>query len=160
MRLVTFRRPMRVLPTSCKGDSRRPTAGRVALQVESGVLTTRLHLESTLERGNGEGFKTMEKNPDLFVAAFATTDALVQLGCGGPVVANAATNGSGFFSIVLNPSPFPLSNVQPSRQHTALYLQRDPASHWSPAVPLAARREHLIGLLNVTDLIPAGFSFV
>ncbi|KAK3005355.1 hypothetical protein RJ639_015872 [Escallonia herrerae] len=88
-------------------------------------------------------------------------NALVQLGCGGPVVANAATNRSGFFSIVLNPSPFPLSNVL-SRCNLVVNTPLSTCNATLPAVgrllsPLQLVGSTLIGLLNVTNLIPAGF---
>ncbi|KAK3005356.1 hypothetical protein RJ639_015873 [Escallonia herrerae] len=90
-----------------------------------------------------------------------SADALVQLGCGGPVVANAATNRSGFFSIVLNPSPFPLSNVL-SRCNLVVNTPLSTCNATLPAVgrllsPLQLVGSTLIGLLNVTNLIPAGF---
>ncbi|KAK3017963.1 hypothetical protein RJ639_002720 [Escallonia herrerae] len=90
-----------------------------------------------------------------------SADALVQLGCGGPVVANATTNGSGFFSVVLNPPPFHLSTVLSSCNlvvNTPLST-RDTAL---PVVgsllsPLQLNGSTFIGLVRVTNLIPAGF---
>lgn len=52
---------------------RPPTPGRVASQVESGVLTTKLQPVRRVERRNCRGSKTMENSPAPFVVALETT---------------------------------------------------------------------------------------
>ncbi|KAK2990129.1 hypothetical protein RJ640_014798 [Escallonia rubra] len=88
-------------------------------------------------------------------------NALVLLRCGGAVVANATTNGSGFFSIVLNPSPLPVSTVL-SSCNLVVNTPLSTCNTTLPAVgrllsPLQFVGTTLVGLLNVTNLIPAGF---
>ena len=62
-----------MLPLNCKGDSKRPTEGSVALQLERGVLTTRLQSINAEERTYCRGSKIIENTPLPLVVALGTT---------------------------------------------------------------------------------------
>lgn len=62
-----------MLPLNCKGDSKPPTEGSVALQLERGVLTTRLQSINTEERTYCRGSKRIENTPLPLVVALETT---------------------------------------------------------------------------------------
>jgi hypothetical protein len=71
--LATRRRPPRmVFPMSCKGDLKTPRAGSLALQVERGVLTTRLQSVNSEERRNCRGSNSIENTPAPLVVVLET----------------------------------------------------------------------------------------
>lgn len=72
MMFATFSRPRRVFPMNCKAETKAPTAGDLALQLASGVLTTRLQLVSNEESTYCRGSSTIENIPDPFVVALET----------------------------------------------------------------------------------------
>lgn len=92
-------------------------------------------------------------------------DALVQLQCGsGNVVSSATTNGSGLFSILLDPLQFLLSTLL-----TGCHLVvKTPLSTCDATLPsvggllstLQLIGNTLVGLLNITNIIPTGFNFL
>ncbi|KAK3005347.1 hypothetical protein RJ639_015864 [Escallonia herrerae] len=91
-------------------------------------------------------------------------NALVQLRCGGTVVSAATTNGSGSFSIVLDPAQVLLSSIL-SSCNLVVNTPLSTCNATLPAVgsllsPLQLIGNTLVGLLNVANLIPAGFQFL
>jgi hypothetical protein len=71
--LATLRSPIRVFPMNCKEDSKPPTEGSLALQLERGVLTTRLQSVNSEERTYCRGSKRIENTPLPLVVALETT---------------------------------------------------------------------------------------
>lgn len=65
-------RPSIVLPAKSILESRPPIDGNVALQLDSGVVTTTLHLFVIIETRNSKGFNNIEKIPMLFVVVVDT----------------------------------------------------------------------------------------
>ncbi|KAK3017969.1 hypothetical protein RJ639_002726 [Escallonia herrerae] len=75
---------MRMFPMSCKGDSRLPTAGRAALQVESGLLTTRLQLESAVSaRRHAFIDPSLRRRPRTRSLSLSKEEAATKLETGG-----------------------------------------------------------------------------
>ncbi|KAL5541875.1 hypothetical protein UlMin_009585 [Ulmus minor] len=98
------------------------------------------------------------------IAAPAFPNALVQLQCGnGTVVSSSTTNSGGIFSMVLDPFQFILSSLLTDcRLAVATPLASCNAS--LPSVggllsPLQFIGNTLNGLLNIANIIPAGFKF-
>ncbi|KAK1418988.1 hypothetical protein QVD17_28142 [Tagetes erecta] len=91
-------------------------------------------------------------------------NALVQLSCGGNVISSALTNGSGVFSIVLNPLQFLLTNLLSScNVVVASPLSSCNASLPSTGIlqaPLQLAGTVLRGILNIVNLIPGTFQLV
>ncbi|KAG8369927.1 hypothetical protein BUALT_Bualt14G0064200 [Buddleja alternifolia] len=90
-------------------------------------------------------------------------DALVQLQCGGTVVSTATTNGSGLFSILLDPLNFVLSTLL-SGCRLAVSTPLASCNANLPSIGglvsnLQFIGSTLLGLLNVGNLIPSGFQF-
>ncbi|OWM74065.1 hypothetical protein CDL15_Pgr008376 [Punica granatum] len=91
-------------------------------------------------------------------------NAAVQLKCGGAVISTSITNASGAFSFMLNPLQFLVSNVLNNCQLTVT----TPLSTCNAALPslgqlvspLQSLGSTIIGLLNVTQLIPGGFQLL
>ncbi|KAK3017959.1 hypothetical protein RJ639_002716 [Escallonia herrerae] len=91
-------------------------------------------------------------------------NALVQLRCGGTVVSAATTNGSGLFSIVLDPAQVLLSSIL-SSCNLVVNTPLSTCNAILPAVgsllsPLQLIGNTLVGLLNVANLIPTGFQLL
>ncbi|KAK2990124.1 hypothetical protein RJ640_014793 [Escallonia rubra] len=91
-------------------------------------------------------------------------NALVQLRCGGTVVSAATTNGSGSFSIVLDPAQVLLSSIL-SSCNLVVNTPLSTCNATLPTVgsllsPLQLIGNTLVGLLNVANLIPAGFQLL
>ncbi|KAL9390562.1 hypothetical protein Peur_019167 [Populus x canadensis] len=92
-------------------------------------------------------------------------NALVQLQCGGNVVSTSTTNGSGIFSILLDPLNYILSSLL---SNCNLKVDTPLASCNSslPALGGLLSSLQFIGntplgaLLSVANIIPAGFRFV
>ncbi|KAH6769678.1 Pollen Ole e 1 allergen and extensin family protein [Perilla frutescens var. hirtella] len=90
-------------------------------------------------------------------------NALVQLRCGGNVVSSTTTDGSGLFSILLDPVNFLLSTVLSSCK----LVVNTPLASCNTSLPsvgslvsdLQFVGNTLIGLLNISNLIPMGFQF-
>ncbi|OWM74064.1 phylloplanin-like [Punica granatum] len=88
-------------------------------------------------------------------------DAKVQLRCGGAVISTSVTNASGAFSFMLNPLQFLLSYVLDNCRLTVT----TPLSTCNAALPsvgqlvsqLQSVGSTVVGLLNVTQLVPGGF---
>ncbi|KAK8508497.1 hypothetical protein V6N13_022945 [Hibiscus sabdariffa] len=88
-------------------------------------------------------------------------NALVQLQCGGSVVSSSTTNGNGIFSVVLDP----LQVLVPELLNNCNLAVKTPLSNCNASLPsvgvlissLQLVGSTLVGLLNVTNLIPAGF---
>ncbi|KAK6265379.1 hypothetical protein QUC31_016216 [Theobroma cacao] len=116
-----------------------------------------------LIRIQGTVFCTMDGN--MGVNGTATPvfpNALVQLQCGaGNVVSSATTNGSGVFSILLDPLQFLL----PSLLNNCNLAVKTPLSNCNAALPsigglissLQSLGSTLVGLLNIINIVPAGF---
>ncbi|KAJ4722155.1 phylloplanin-like [Melia azedarach] len=90
-------------------------------------------------------------------------NALVQLQCNGNIVSSATTNGSGIFSIVLDPLQYVLSSLL-TNCSLAVNTPLANCNAKSPAVgalvsALQFIGNTLLGLLNVANIIPAGFQF-
>lgn len=68
---------------SRKGDSRAPEEGSPELQVDSGVLTTRLQLVNSEERRNCNGSKSIENSPAELVVALEITFPAPHCNCTG-----------------------------------------------------------------------------
>uniref|UniRef100_A0A2N9H7J4 Phylloplanin n=1 Tax=Fagus sylvatica TaxID=28930 RepID=A0A2N9H7J4_FAGSY len=92
-------------------------------------------------------------------------NALVQLQCGaGNVVSSATTNGSGVFSILLDPLQYVLSSLLTDCN----LVVNTPLSSCNAKLPsvggllssLQFIGNTLIGLLNVANIIPTGFQFI
>ncbi|KAH6808687.1 Pollen Ole e 1 allergen and extensin family protein [Perilla frutescens var. frutescens] len=91
-------------------------------------------------------------------------NALVQLQCGGNVVSTATTNGSGLFSILLNPVNFLLSTLVSGCK----LVVNTPLASCNATLPsvgglvsdLQFVGNALVGLLNIGNLIPSGFQVV
>ncbi|KAI9195318.1 hypothetical protein LWI28_013729 [Acer negundo] len=92
-------------------------------------------------------------------------NALVQLQCGaGNVVSSATTNGSGVFSIVLDPLQFILSSLLTNCN----LVVNTPLSNCNSKLPsvgcllssLQFIGNTLLGLLNVANIVPSGFQFL
>ncbi|XWS08583.1 hypothetical protein CRYUN_Cryun40dG0014700 [Craigia yunnanensis] len=91
-------------------------------------------------------------------------NALVQLQCGGNVVSSSTTNGSGIFSILLDPLQFLL----PSLLNNCNLAVRTPLSNCNATLPsvgglfssLKVLGNTLVGLLNITNLVPTGFGLL
>ncbi|XVF28294.1 hypothetical protein REPUB_Repub15cG0017700 [Reevesia pubescens] len=91
-------------------------------------------------------------------------NALVQLQCGGNVVSSSTTNGSGIFSILLNPLEFLL----PSLLNNCNLAVKTPLSNCNASLPsvgglvssLQLLGNTLVGLLNITNIVPAGFGLL
>ncbi|KAL7104917.1 hypothetical protein ACP275_07G012400 [Erythranthe tilingii] len=93
----------------------------------------------------------------------AFPNALVQLRCGGSVISTATTNGSGVFSILLDPLNFILSTVL-SGCGLAVNTPLASCNASLPSVGGLVSNLQFIGntvagLLNVGNLIPSGFLF-
>ncbi|KAI8566051.1 hypothetical protein RHMOL_Rhmol02G0009300 [Rhododendron molle] len=95
----------------------------------------------------------------------AFPNALVQLQCGsGNVVSSATTNGSGLFSIVLDPLQFLLSTLLTGCN----LVVKTPLSTCDSTLPgvgglissLQLIGNTLLGLLNITNIVPSGFNFL
>ncbi|KAK6138946.1 hypothetical protein DH2020_027310 [Rehmannia glutinosa] len=90
-------------------------------------------------------------------------NALVQLQCGGNVVSTATTNGSGLFSILLDPVNFLLSTLVSGCK----VVVNTPLASCNANLPsvgglvsnLQFIGNTLTGLLNIANLIPSGFQF-
>lgn len=90
-------------------------------------------------------------------------DALVQLQCGGNVVSTSTTNGSGLFSILLNPVEFLVSTLVSGCK----LVVNTPLASCNATLPsvgglvsnLQFLGNTLVGLLNVGNIIPSGFQF-
>ncbi|XP_022761222.1 phylloplanin-like [Durio zibethinus] len=88
-------------------------------------------------------------------------NALVQLQCGGNVVFSATTNGSGIFSILLDPLQFLL----PSLLNNCNLAVKTPLSNCNATLPsvgglfssLQVLGNTLVGLLNIANIIPTRF---
>ncbi|KAK6254485.1 hypothetical protein QQP08_014032 [Theobroma cacao] len=116
-----------------------------------------------LIRIQGTVFCTMDGN--MGVNGTATPvfpNALVQLQCGaGNVVSSATTNGSGVFSILLDPLQFLL----PSLLNNCNLAVKTPLSNCNATLPsvgglissLQSLGSTLVGLLNIINIVPAGF---
>lgn len=91
-------------------------------------------------------------------------DALVQLQCGGNVVSSSTTNGSGIFSILLDPLQF----LVPSLINNCNLAVKTPLSNCNASLPsigglsstLQVIGSTVAGLLNITNIIPTGFGFL
>uniref|UniRef100_A0A5B7BLH4 Putative Pollen Ole e 1 allergen and extensin family protein n=1 Tax=Davidia involucrata TaxID=16924 RepID=A0A5B7BLH4_DAVIN len=92
-------------------------------------------------------------------------NALVKLQCGaGNVVSSATTNGSGIFSIVLDPLQFLLSSLL-SNCNLVVNTPLSTCNANLPSVGGLLSSLQLIGntvqgLLNIANIIPAGFQFL
>ncbi|CAK9138975.1 unnamed protein product [Ilex paraguariensis] len=92
-------------------------------------------------------------------------NALVQLRCGnGNVVSTSTTNGSGIFSILLDPIQFLLSSLL-SSCNLVVNTPLASCNASLPSIggllsPLQFIGNTLAGLLNVANIIPAGFQFL
>ncbi|KAH6769677.1 Pollen Ole e 1 allergen and extensin family protein [Perilla frutescens var. hirtella] len=90
-------------------------------------------------------------------------NALVQLQCGGNVVSSTTTDGSGLFSILLDPVNFLLSTILSGCK----LVVNTPLASCNASLPsvgslvsdLQFVGNTLIGLLNIGNLIPMGFQF-
>ncbi|GFQ05914.1 phylloplanin [Phtheirospermum japonicum] len=90
-------------------------------------------------------------------------NALVQLQCGGNVVSTSTTNGSGMFSILLDPMNFLLSTLVSGCK----LVVNTPLASCNANLPsvggLVSNVQFigntLTGLLNIANLIPSGFQF-
>uniref|UniRef100_A0A2N9EK23 Phylloplanin n=1 Tax=Fagus sylvatica TaxID=28930 RepID=A0A2N9EK23_FAGSY len=111
-----------------------------------------------LTRIQGTMFCTLNGN-------IGANDALVQLQCGaGNVVSSATTNGSGVFSILLDPLQYVLSSLLTDCN----LVVNTPLSSCNAKLPsvggllssLQFIGNTLIGLLNVANIIPTGFQFI
>ncbi|PWA34429.1 pollen Ole e 1 allergen and extensin family protein [Artemisia annua] len=115
---------------------------------------------------NGTIFCSLNGNivPNAVTPTPAFANALVQVTCGGNVVASTITNAAGIFNIFLNPLQFLLSSVLSSCQVVvATPLASCNAS--LPAVgllqaPLQLAGTTVLGLLNVVNLVPALFQII
>ncbi|KAL8238716.1 hypothetical protein R6Q59_015283 [Mikania micrantha] len=91
-------------------------------------------------------------------------NALVQLSCGGNVISSALTNGSGVFSIILNPLQFLLTNLLSScNVVVASPLSSCNSSLSSTGVlqaPLQLAGTVVRGLLSILNIIPGTFQLV
>ncbi|CAA0834217.1 Pollen Ole e 1 allergen and extensin family protein [Striga hermonthica] len=90
-------------------------------------------------------------------------NASVQLQCGGNVVSTATTNGSGVFSILLDPISFVLSTLL-SGCRVAVNTPLASCNTNLPSVGglisnLQFIGNTLVGLLNIGNIIPSGFQF-
>ncbi|KAJ4834086.1 hypothetical protein Tsubulata_016284 [Turnera subulata] len=91
-------------------------------------------------------------------------NALVQLQCGGTNIASARTNSSGVFSILLDPLNFVLSSLL----NSCNLMVDTPLATCNanlPAVGLLSSTLQLVGntvvgLLNITSIIPAAFKLL
>ncbi|XP_044487456.1 phylloplanin-like [Mangifera indica] len=91
-------------------------------------------------------------------------NAGVQLKCGENVVSTATTNGAGLFLMVLDPLQFLLSTLL---TNCNLEVKTPLASCDAklPSVgtllsPLLSIGNTLLGFLNITNIVPAGFQFI
>ncbi|KAH7513381.1 phylloplanin [Ziziphus jujuba] len=93
------------------------------------------------------------------------SNALVQLQCGsGNVVSSATTNSSGIFSIVLDPLHFVLSSLLSDCK----LVVSTPLSTCNASLPSAGGLlsslqfigNTVLGLLNISNIIPSGFQFL
>ncbi|KAE8725884.1 Late embryoproteinsis abundant protein Lea5-D [Hibiscus syriacus] len=90
--------------------------------------------------------------------------ALVQLQCGGIVVSSSTTNGNGIFSILLDPLQF----LVPSLLNNCNLAVKTPLSNCNASLPsvgglfsnLQLVGNTLIGLLNITNIVPVGFGLL
>ncbi|KAK0608143.1 hypothetical protein LWI29_026145 [Acer saccharum] len=92
-------------------------------------------------------------------------NALVQLQCGaGNVVSSATTNGSGVFSIVLDPLQFILSSLLTNCNLVVNTLLSNCNSKLPSVGGLLSSLQFvgntLLGLLNVANIVPSGFQFL
>ncbi|XWS39017.1 hypothetical protein CRYUN_Cryun18bG0014000 [Craigia yunnanensis] len=91
-------------------------------------------------------------------------NALVQLQCGGDVVSSSTTNGSGIFSILLDPLQFLL----PSLLNNCNIIVKTPLSNCNATLPsigglvssLQILGNTLVGLLSITNLGTTGFKLL
>ncbi|KAE8708798.1 Late embryoproteinsis abundant protein Lea5-D [Hibiscus syriacus] len=91
-------------------------------------------------------------------------NALVQLQCGGSVVSSSTTNGNGIFSILLDPMQF----LVPSLLNNCNLAVKTPLSNCNASLPsvgalfsnLQLVGNTLIGLLNITNIVPVGFGLL
>ncbi|KAL2459277.1 Pollen Ole e 1 allergen and extensin family protein [Forsythia ovata] len=131
-------------------------------EAQQGLLGDLLGLISI----NGTVFCTV--NGNIGVNGTATPvfpNAKVQLQCGaGNVVASATTNGSGQFSIALNP----LLNLLSTLLSNCSLVVKTPLSTCNANLPsvgglissLKFVQTTLVGLLNIAEIIPASFQFL
>ncbi|KAK6930179.1 hypothetical protein RJ641_004273 [Dillenia turbinata] len=103
----------------------------------------------------------------LLVATIATPmaeDATVQLRCGGNVVSTAVTNGSGVFSILLDPLSYLLSAILSNCNAVVTTPLSNCNSLLSPtgvlSAPLQILGSTVSGLLPVTNIITGLFQFL
>ncbi|KAL9410292.1 hypothetical protein AB3S75_044122 [Citrus x aurantiifolia] len=94
----------------------------------------------------------------------AFPNALVQLQWNGNVVSSATTNASGIFSIALDPLQYVLSSLLTN----CSLVVNTPLASCNAKLPAAGGLvsslqfigNTLLGLLNVANIIPAGFQFI
>ncbi|XP_021905026.1 phylloplanin-like [Carica papaya] len=119
-----------------------------------------------LIRITGTVFCTSNGNLNVGVNASSTPvfpNAGVQLQCGGKVVSSATTNGSGVFSMVLDPLQYILSSVLANcKLAVTTPLAKCDANlpdlgHLLSSLQFVGNT--LLGLLNVANLVPTGFQF-
>ncbi|CAA3005852.1 Hypothetical predicted protein [Olea europaea subsp. europaea] len=134
----------------------------VIIEAQQGLLGNLLGLISI----NGTVFCTV--NGNIGVNGTATPvfpNALVQLQCGaGNIAASATTNSSGQFSITLNP----LLNVLSTLLSNCRLVVKTPLSTCNANLPsveglissLKFVGTTLVGLLNIAEIVPAGFQFL
>ncbi|WCJ23477.1 hypothetical protein M5689_005500 [Euphorbia peplus] len=91
-------------------------------------------------------------------------NAQVQLQCGGNVISSTTTNGSGIFSIVLDPLNFVLSSLLSGcglKVNTPLAsCNVNLPATGGLLSPLQLIGNSIVGLLNVVNLKPEGFQYV
>ncbi|XP_076881356.1 phylloplanin-like [Bidens hawaiensis] len=91
-------------------------------------------------------------------------NALVQISCGGNVISSGLTNGSGVFSIVLNPLQFLLTTLLSScNLVVASPLSSCNSSLPSTGIlqaPLQLAGTVIRGLLSIVNLIPGTFELI
>ncbi|KAG4180435.1 hypothetical protein ERO13_A10G165200v2 [Gossypium hirsutum] len=118
-----------------------------------------------LIRIQGTVFCTVDGNMGVNgTATPAFPNALVQLQCGGNVVSSSTTNGSGMFSILLDPLQF----LVPSLINNCNLAVKTPLSNCNTSLAsigglsstLQVIGSTVAGLLNITNIIPTGFGFL
>ncbi|KAJ0594585.1 putative phylloplanin [Helianthus annuus] len=92
------------------------------------------------------------------------TDALVELSCGGNVIASAVTNAQGVFNITVNPLRVTLNNLLSSCR----IIVATPLSNCNATLPTAGTLQSALqvagtfirGILNNVNLVPIRFRLV
>lgn len=92
-------------------------------------------------------------------------NALVEVSCGGNVIASAITNGSGAFNMILNPLQFLMNNLLSSNCNVRVVTPLSNCNATLPSTGILQSPLQFIGttargLISVFNLVPSTFQLI